>query len=288
MRSVSVTTRIERRAQTSQPLPARPPLWFHLEDGPSGVWGGQLRPCAYAGGCPAPFVLREPRLKVNLDRHWQFYMAAINDGMVPEDVARELHYRLMACNMTGLDDPQRPRRDYLRGKNLTASEDPRFDKDRTCSRSVMTGTEGYSLLIALQAIVTAATVQRSLLATRSALVTVATNNVLIVTVLDGNQPPPLKPGKSYPQTVSQIDPDDYLYHPRTHRWLFFAANTVVSASGNTSKVWPFPRGATYPWTGDGWKYTWFPHVSRETIRYPLSRLRKLGPTEPIPSPYRST
>jgi hypothetical protein len=89
--------------------------------------------------------------------------------------------------------------------------------------------------------------------------------------------------------VADINPDDYLYLPETHRWLFFAANTVSSAQGGTSKIFPFPRGATYVWTGDGWKYTFFPHVSREgsQIRYPLSRLRKLGPAEPIPSPYRS-
>jgi hypothetical protein len=234
-------------------------------------------------------VLREPLLKTVVDMHWQFAMAGWNYGMSPAAVADELHYRLAFLNMTGLENPSNERRDYLRPerKLLNARENPRFDKDRTCSRSVLTGREGYHLMTALRAIVTAVMVQRSFLAARSAMAAIDSNNVLIVTTLDGNQPPPLKPGKSYPQKLSEINPDDYLYTPRTHRWLFFAANTVVSSPGGGSKVWPFPRGATYPWIGDGWKYTFFPHASREVVRYPLSRLRKLGTAEPIPSPYRS-
>lgn len=235
------------------PEASRPALYFHRED--MDVFGG-IRLCAQDGkSCPAVFVLRTPSLKVKLTRDWQFFLAAINYGMNPADVAVELHYRLAFCNNTGLGNPDKPRRDYLRGRDLNADEYPRFDKDRTCSRSVMTGTvEG---------------------------------DHLVVTVMDGNQPPPLKPGRSYPQRVADIDPDAYLYSPRTHRHLFFAANTVGSVSGG-SKVYPFPRGATYDWTNDGWRYTWFPHVSRERVVYPLSRLRRLGEGEAVPSPYRTT
>lgn len=233
--------------------PKRPPLWFHRED--QEVFG-RLRECAQNGNsCPAVFVLKTPAEKVQLTKEWQFYLAAINYGMRPEDVAVELDYRLAFTNGTGLTKPGVPRRDYLRGRDLTADELPKFDKDRTCSRSVMTGT--------------------------------VSGDSLIVTTLDGKAPPPLKPGRRYPQTISEIRMDDYLYNPRDHRWLFFAANTVGSASGG-SKVYPFPRGASYPWTGDGWRYTWFPHVSCEEIRYPLSRLRRLGESEAVPSPYRST
>jgi hypothetical protein len=231
----------------------RPPLWTHKED--RDVFG-RLRDCATDGSsCPAVFVLKEPRKKVELTKDWQYYLAAINYNMNPADVATELHYRLAFANQTGLGREALPRRNYLRDKDLTAAEYPRFDKDRTCSRSVMTGTVDGAYLI--------------------------------VTTLDGNQPPPLKPGRSYPQRVADINPDDYLYTPQTHRHLFFSANTVGSSSGG-SKVYPFPRGATYDWIGDGWRYTFLPHVSCETIRYPLARLRKLGDNEPIPSPYRTS
>lgn len=164
--------------------------------------------------------------------------------------------------MTGLGNPSKPRRDYLRKKDLTALENgapayPRFDKVRTCTRSVISGREE--------------------------------GGSLIVTVLDGNKPPPLKPGRTYPQTIGEIDPDDYLYLPETHRHLFFAANTVSSTPGDSSKVYPFPRGATYSFMGDGWRYTWFPHVSRDLpVIYPLNRLRRLAENEGIPSPYRAT
>jgi hypothetical protein len=238
--------------------PSRPPIWIHRED--KEVFG-YIRECATNGNsCPAVFVLREPDLKVELTKEWQFYLAAINYNMVPADVSTELDYRLAFCNSTGLTKPGVPRRDYLKGVNLTAVDErgnpalPKFDKDRTCTRSVMTGS--------------------------------ANGDYLIVTTLDGNKPPPLKAGRRYPQTVEEINIDDYLYNPREHRWLFFAANTVSSVSGGT-KVYPFPRGATYPWMNDGWKYTWFPHVSRGVIRYPLSRLRRLGEAETIPSPYRT-
>lgn len=237
-----------------QELPKRPPLWTHREDVGTDLWNGNLRPCA-SGGCPAVFVLKTPALKTQLTKDWQFYLLAINDHMTPYEMATELHFRLAFCNMTGLGDDDKPRRDYLRGKDLNARELPRFDKDRTCSRSVMTGA--------------------------------VDGDYLLVVTLDGNRPPPLKPGRSYPQRVEDVKADDYLYAPRTHRWLFFAANTVVAQTGGGSRLNPFPRGKVYPWTGDGRLYTWFPHVAREAIRYPLSRLRKLGDTDPIPSPYRA-
>ncbi len=110
---------------------------------------------------------------------------------------------------------------------------------------------------------------------------------LTVKMMDGNGPPPLKPGKQYPMSVGQINPDDYLYHPRTHRHLFFAAN--ISSWDDENKVLrtvPFPNGAVYAYTGDGKPYTWMPHVSRFVINYPLSKLKKLPPGAETPSPYK--
>jgi hypothetical protein len=205
--------------------------------------------------------------------------------MDPEAIVVELDDHLAFCNQTGLRAPV-PRRNYLEGKDLTALEYPRFDKDRTCARSVMTGTVGYSLMQFFRD-VTMAVKQREFRLLSNALAAIASINVLNVVVMDGNQPPQMKPGKRLPATLADVNPDDYLYNPREHRWVFFAANTVASLSGGRSQVMPFPRGKVYPWTGDGWKYTWMPHVSREAPQVPLSRLRKLTAAEPIPSPYRS-
>lgn len=282
-----------------KPAVSYPPLWMHKEDVESGVFLSQngtprLRTCAYTGGCPAVFVLRSPLLKVVLDMHWQFFLGGINYLMSPADVAKEMHYHLAFLNNTGLGKPGVPRRNYLEGKDLTAQEYPRFDKDRTCSRSKMTGTEAYSLTTAIsQTFQTAreTLLQRKSLAPlrQSMREMLTTNNVLKALTLDGEKPPPLKPGKTYPQRVQDIRPNDYLYTPWSHPWLFFAANTVSSTLGGGSKIFPFPRGAVYPWMDDGWKYTWFPHVARGEIKYPLTRLQRLTPAPGarIPSAYRS-
>lgn len=236
-------------------------LWMHKEDTASGIFVGEsgtprLRDCAYEGGCPAVFVLMEPNEKVELTQQWQYYLIAINYLMTLQHVADILDYALAFANGTGLTKPDTPRRNYILGVDLDARENPKFDKDRTCSRSVMSGVE--------------------------------VGDYLKITTFNGNNPPPLKAGKTYPRSVAEINPDDYLYHPKnvTQRHLFFAANVVASKPGGQSSVAPFPRGAIYPWTGDNLPYTWLPHVSRNTIYYPKSKLVKLPLGSPIPSPYR--
>ena len=109
---------------------------------------------------------------------------------------------------------------------------------------------------------------------------------LLVEMMDGSQPPPLKPGFDYPDRVEEIDPDIYAFTPRTHRHLFFVAN-ITRMDGK--KISPFPHGKPYPaWTGDERNYTWMPHVAPSSagVRYPLSRLVRLEPGAAIPSPYK--
>lgn len=251
----------------SQPPLPQTQLWMHKEDAESGIFVGdsgvpRLRKCAYDGGCPAVFVLMEPNEKVEITEQWQYYLIGINYLMTLQHVSDILDHALAFANGTGLTKPGVPRRNYILGVNLDAEDErgnpalPKFDKDRTCSRSTMTGVE--------------------------------VGDYLKVTTLNGNLPPPLKAGKSYPRSVAEINPDDYLYHPKnmTQRHLFFAANVVASKSGGRSSVAPFPRGAIYPWTGDNLPYTWLPHVSRKIIYYPKSKLVKLPLGSPIPSPYR--
>lgn len=197
--------------------------------------------------CPAVWPMSDH--KVFATRQWQYFIRAINMGRSLQHVAALFGPKLAFTNRREDDI----RRDWLQERNLDRP-DPDLDRVRTCSLSVMTGT--------------------------------VAGDYLTVKMMDGNGPPPLKAGRRYPYRVEDINPDDYLYHPRTHRWLFFAAN--ISSWDDENKVLhtvPFPNGAVYDWFGPQ-PVTWLPHVSRFEVRYPLSKLKKLPPGSDIPSPYR--
>lgn len=243
---------IKIKIATPQPQIVRPPLWMHKEDKDTDIFDWSVRDCA-VGGCPAVFTLNEPMLKTKLDKHWQYYLIAMNYNMTLENVSLLLDFMLAFANGTGFGDDDDPRIDYILEKNPN-SPLPNFDKDRTCSRNVMTGF--------------------------------VVGDTLKVTTFNGNLPPPMKPGKSLPQTKDQINIEDYLYNPRDHRWMFVVANRVTTKPGNQTSVAPFPRGATYPWTGDNYNYSFIPLVSRETIYYPLKYLTRVPEGSSIPSPYR--
>lgn len=192
--------------------------------------------------CPAVFPMQDSRVAVT--KQWQFFIRGTNYGMSVQHVAALLGPKKAFTNR----NPKDRRADHLKGENLDRP-DPEFDKVRTCSLSVMTG--------------------------------IVSGDELIVMMLDGSQPPPLKGGRSYPQQLEEINPDDYLYTPWTHRYLFFAAN-IIKRNGKTA---PFAKGAVYEWTGDQRPYSWLPHVSRFEVRYPLSNLIELPAGSLIPSPY---
>jgi hypothetical protein len=215
------------------------PLWQHKDD--IGVHGAP-RDCA---PCPAVFPMHDSRVEVT--KQWQFFIGAINYNMPLKHVAALFGPAKAFTNRNRNDR----RADHLLGENLNRPN-PDFDKVRTCSLSVMTGT--------------------------------VSGENLIVTMLDGSQPPPLKEGKSYPERVKEINPEDYLYTPRTHRHFFFAAN-IINRRGKTV---PFPNGALYDWMNDGRPYVWMPHVARSQFKvlYPLSNLMQLPAESEIPSPYK--
>jgi len=231
-------------------VPVIPQLWMQKEDRDTDIWNYGNRPCA-STGCPAVFTLKEPNLKMQMDMNWQFYLRAINYNMTLENVFLLLDNQLAFANNTGFDNLDNPgKKDYFFGRT-NYSELPRLDKDRTCSRNIVSGT--------------------------------IVGSYLKVTTLNGNNPPPLKPGKSYPQRIQDVNIDDYLYNPKDHPWLFVVANRVTVKPGNQTSVAPFPRGAIYPWTGDNNNYSFMPLVSREEILYPLKHLSRVSVK---PSPYR--
>jgi N-acetylmuramoyl-L-alanine amidase len=224
------------------------PLWRHKNDHELGVDAPE-RTFGELKAVPEVYTLEDRGM--TLTKQWQFFIYAINYNMDIRKISAIFGTRRAFTNKKGFpskpNDP--PRADWILGENLGAPN-PEFDKTRTCARSVMTGT--------------------------------VVGNKLRVKMLDGNQPPPLKAGRAYPQAIKDVDPNDYLYLPWTHRYYFFAANTV-DVRGETS---PFPKGGNYKeLIGDDKMYTWLPHVSKFPILYPLSKLEKVPAGEPIPSPY---
>lgn len=240
-----------RYRQEQEPAP-RPPVWMHREDVEIGdsSWGGGVRPCA---PCPAVWVLKDNPNAV-MTRQWQYYIRAINYNMTIANAYLLLDDHLAFANDTGFRDLDNPgKRDYFFNRTNFA-KDPNLDKVRTCSRSLMTGT--------------------------------VVGGYLQVQTLDSQQDPPLKPGRAYPRDISEVNPDDYLYMPQTHPWMFVAA-TITNKRGETVQ---FPRGGLYPWFMDGRSpVSWMPLVSNHSqgvVLYPLSRLRLIGASEPLPGPYR--
>lgn len=225
---------------------ARPSWWRHKAD-----WEiGGIRTCASRlGGCPQVYTFLE--FPVEITPAWQFFIRAINHIMEVRHVAAILGFFRAFANGTGFGDPTDPRANWLLRESLT-SPNPQFDKTRTCARSVMTG--------------------------------VVRGESLLVDMLDGRNPPPLKPGRRHPVRVEDANIDDYLYTPYTHPHYFFVANNV-KPDGSTV---PFSDdGGVYDWIGDGRPVTFLPHVSPGPVLYPLSRLVRLPDAAPQPSPYQN-
>jgi hypothetical protein len=247
--------------------PRRVPLWRHKDD---IEVDGKVRGCA---PCPAVWPLSDH--KVFATKQWQFYIRATNAGRSVQHVAALFGPALAFTNRNVRDI----RRDWLRLLNLDRP-DPDFDRVRTCSRSALTGTPGFSLLESVR-LVGVSLLKRDFAALQHSFVSFSSANVLTLTMMDGSKDPLLKPGRSYPERVEDIRLEDYLYAPETHRELFMVA-TITNAQGQTV---PFPNGVRYSWTGDDLPYTFLPHVSRRPIQYSLANLVPVPAGARIPSPY---
>lgn len=256
----------------------------HREDRETDQWNGGLRSCV---PCPAVWVLKDDPHAL-MDEQHQYFLWAINMAMEMEDVYLLLDKALAFANGTGFRNKSNPKADYFHRRDLSAKA-PALDKVRTCSRNVLTGTEQYSLLQAFREVMAVAktVIRRSLMGdVRQAFVRAATaQNVLNVRTFDSRVPPPLKPGRTYPSRIEDVNPDDYLYMPRWNREMFCVAN-IVNARG---EVVQFPRGGLYAWTVDDTPYSFVPHVSNHgygAVLYALKFLKKLPFGSAAPSVYR--
>lgn len=245
------------------------------------VFGG-IRSCA---ACPAVMTLKDDP-HVFIDRQWQYYFVAINYNMPPTEVMVNLGYKTAYTNGTGFGDSSDPRANWITGQRLDAKS-PQFDKVRSNVRCVISGVEQYSLVTAIKS---AQNVLKSFLWAKKGTLqdvrqAILVQNMLKVRTFDSTKSPPLKAGRSYPQSVSEINPDDYLYLPQYNREMFLVAN-IVKPNGD---VVQFDNGGLYDWTGDNTPYTFLPHISNPNygdVLYPLAYLTNLGMDASVPRPYR--
>ncbi len=213
---------------------------------------GKIRDCAVQG-CPAVMILDDDPNTI-FDKQWQFFLYAINPGMAPNAIGGLMGSTKALMNGTGVGNPQARRANYIEREDLDAP-DPRLDKLRTFARNIHTGTE------------------------------VGTD--LEVKTFDGNFPPPLKPGKTYPATLADVNLDDYLITPRTNLEMFLVCNNIRTKIGNQTSISPFDNGGQYDWTPEPMElYSFFPLVSRSRVLSPLANWIKIPSGSPLPSYYR--
>lgn len=277
MPQVTITTTV-RRVSTVTPDPALP-LYQYGDD---FQVLGSLRACASVG-CPAVMVLVDQPDTI-FDLHWQLYLVAINFGMSLNAICGLMGFQKALMNNSGLGNPGAPRANYILRNDL-ASPAPRLDKLRTFDLNTHTGTPGYRLAFALANILTAAR-NRSFPGVRSAMAAISSNNALIVQTLNGNLPPPMKPGTRRPTCTEEVKPDDYEILPSTHRHLFLDCSNIKSQLGGGYKIGPFAHGTLRPWLDDGRVHSFFPLVSvRDQVVTPLGNWRRVPSGAPFPSPF---
>lgn len=249
---------------------------------------GSIRGCA---PCPAVFVMKDdPHAK--LTQQWQYYLRAINYNMAVDDVYLLLDQGLAFANQSGFRLPGDPKADYFHNKDLQY-QPPSFDKVRTTSRSVMTGTEEFNfstsiydaMALAKQVISKQVT---SFMTTKNTFASILARqeNVLRVDVFDSRRLPLLKPGYSYPGDISEVDHNAYAIMPETQPEMFAVANIV----NRTGEVVQFPRGEIYSWIDNGTTpYSFVPHIANLAygpILYPLRFLYKVPLGSPKPRALR--
>lgn len=194
-----------------------------------------------------PAIVNLLAQSMKITREWQFAIRAWNYNMPVEKVSAIFGFEKAFTNGTGFGDPDDKRRNYLLSESLTSTEDPQFDKARTCIRATHTGLTG--------------------------------GDYLYLDYMDGTAPPELKPGKRQPRTVDEINIEDYLYTPQSHPWMFFACNNARAGGA----VAPFDHGALYPWFMSGQRMvTWMPLVSRYPLRIALDLVERV---ERVVEPY---
>jgi hypothetical protein len=97
----------------------------------------------------------------------------------------------------------------------------------------------------------------------------------------------LKPGRNYPETLEEVNLEDYLITPQSNIEMFLVCNNIRTRPGNQTTIFPYANGGVYPWTPEPDEpYAFFPLVSRFQILSPLRHWNRIPPGSPLPSYYR--
>lgn len=221
---------------------------------------GGPRSCSF-GGCPAVVDFVDNPPDVFFTKDWQYYLWAINKEMWANNssaIVSLMGYTKAFMNRTGIDNPEDERRNYLTQSHLDAPKDPATDKFRSMNLNTHLGRDDGTWMYPL--------------------------------ALNGTQPPPMKPGRTRPQTLASVNPDDYLIMPWTHPFYFIdCVNVKWKPDTQTLDYGQFANGAvrSYAPYNDGLPHTLFPFVtSFMNVKTPLGWWRKLRPGEPFPSAIR--
>lgn len=182
---------------------------------------------------------------VRFSREWQYFTVATNPGMSLDKIAALYGTRRALFNRKGFPG----RADYIQGLDLDR-EDPQYSKAYMFGGGIVSGqmVEGQYQIF----------------------------------TMNGNQPPPLKPGKIHPQTVDEARGawDRYLYNPRDHFWMFIPCVNVT----DKGTPHPFPNGGVYDWTPESDRtFSFMPLVSRSPVLYFPDHLQ---PVREWVSPYQ--
>ena len=127
----------------SEPIPTVP-LWRYKDD--IELWGAVRdavdpnNPDSFAGA-PAVFILHTTSVK--LTESWQTYLVNTNPSMQAQHVSALLGNAKAFSNGTGFPG----RKNFIVNVDLDKNEFPRFDKSRTCARSIFTGRKDGDFLI---------------------------------------------------------------------------------------------------------------------------------------------
>lgn len=218
---------------------------------------GEVRSCASIG-CPAVVVLIDEADTV-FDKYWQYYEIAINWGMELNNIANLNREGTALMNNTGAGVPDR--RDWIMEENLSAPKDCQLDKLRSFCLNAHLGYDD--------------------------------GTYAYLEHMDGNNPPLMKinpaTGIPYPQpeSISEIVPNHYLMLPSdpVYRPYFLECTNVKWKPDQTLDYGSFPHGVM---GSDGRLHTYFPFVSvKREVKVLLSKVNKLPPGSPFPSPLRS-
>lgn len=173
-------------------------------------------------GLPMAYWFAERGMYVT--KEWQLFLRAINPGMTLEKVSALLNDGKMCSNDGDGFGVGREKQNHILQEGLDpANPLPRFTKVFTCGGSVVRVIDG------------------------------------MIQLFDGNMPPPLADGLTYPLSREQaLDPMSYRYLPENAPHLFYAAVNT----GRDGVPTPFPNGAVYSWYRDGrTPVTFLPHVA---------------------------